>query len=164
MRYNQYGLMHGMIISHHCKKWNDWCTCKAILGRRQPGLMRWILLWIMPLVSIDRLPYWSAVQRATTVPRITPFQTSCTLMHLTLLLWNKQMRKKPRHYVVFDLGLIEHSVNFICFSWWTIIWWEITDQRQYTEVKERWREETESRHDNNTILHLGIVAYQNSSH
>ena len=28
--------------------------CKAILGRGQPGLMRWILLWIMPLVQ-DRL-------------------------------------------------------------------------------------------------------------
>ena len=27
------------------------CTCKAILGRRQPGPMRWILLWIMPLVQ-----------------------------------------------------------------------------------------------------------------
>ena len=25
--------------------------CKAILGRGQPGLMRWILLWIMPLVQ-----------------------------------------------------------------------------------------------------------------
>ena len=34
------------------------CTCKAILGRRHPGLMRWILLGIMPLVqdrSLDLL-------------------------------------------------------------------------------------------------------------
>ena len=27
------------------------CTCKVILGRGQPGLIRWILLWIMPLVQ-----------------------------------------------------------------------------------------------------------------
>ena len=34
------------------------CTCNAIAGRRQPGLMRWILLWIIPLVqdrSLDLL-------------------------------------------------------------------------------------------------------------
>ena len=45
-------------------KWNDWClrpgfcTCKAILGRGQPGLMVLILLWIVPLVqdrSLDLL-------------------------------------------------------------------------------------------------------------
>ena len=28
---------------------HDSDICKAILGRGQPGLMRWILLWIMPL-------------------------------------------------------------------------------------------------------------------
>ena len=45
-------------------KWNKWCfkprfsTHKAILGRGQPGLIRWILLWNMPLVqdrSLDLL-------------------------------------------------------------------------------------------------------------
>ena len=41
-------------------KWPDWCfrprfcTCKAILGRAQPGRMRWILSWSMPLAK-DRL-------------------------------------------------------------------------------------------------------------
>ena len=36
---------------------NEWsleprsCTCKAILGRGQPGLMRWIFLWCMPLAQ-----------------------------------------------------------------------------------------------------------------
>ena len=43
---------------------NEWCfrpqfcTVKAILGRGQPVLMRWLLLWIMPLAqdrSIDLL-------------------------------------------------------------------------------------------------------------
>ena len=39
-------------------KWtNKWCfiprfcTCKAILIRGQPGLMRWILSWFMPVVQ-----------------------------------------------------------------------------------------------------------------
>ena len=38
-------------------KWNEWCfrqrfcTRKAILGRGQLGLMRWILSWIVPLVQ-----------------------------------------------------------------------------------------------------------------
>ena len=34
------------------------CTSKTILGRGQPGLMRWFLLWMMPLVqdrSLDLL-------------------------------------------------------------------------------------------------------------
>ena len=45
------------------------CTVKAILGQGQPGLMRWILLWIMLLVKIDRSTCWPAVQRDSTVPR-----------------------------------------------------------------------------------------------
>ena len=32
------------------------CTCMAILGRGQPGLMNWCLLWIMPQVQ-DRSLY-----------------------------------------------------------------------------------------------------------
>ena len=40
---------------------NEWCfrprfcICKAIMGWGQPGLMRWILLWIMPLVQDQSL-------------------------------------------------------------------------------------------------------------
>ena len=30
------------------------CTCKAILGRGQPRLMRWILLWTRPWCRLDR--------------------------------------------------------------------------------------------------------------
>ena len=44
------------------------CTVKFILGRRQPGWMKWILLWTIPWRRIDRSTCWSAVQRATTVP------------------------------------------------------------------------------------------------
>ena len=29
----------------------QFCTCKAKLGQGHPGLMRWILLWVMPLVQ-----------------------------------------------------------------------------------------------------------------
>ena len=45
---------------------NEWCvrpwfcTCKVILGRGQPGLMRWILLY--PWCRIDCLICWPAVQ------------------------------------------------------------------------------------------------------
>ena len=38
----------------HCKMMMFNATilyCKAILSRRQPGQLRWILLWIMPLVQ-----------------------------------------------------------------------------------------------------------------
>ena len=48
---------------------NEWsfrhrfCTIKAILGRRQPERLRWILLWIMPLA----IPRW----------RDRPFETVC---------------------------------------------------------------------------------------
>ena len=43
---------------HRRNKWNERCfrprfrTCKAILVRGPPELMRWILLWIMPLVHL----------------------------------------------------------------------------------------------------------------
>ena len=43
------------------------CTVKAKLGRRQPGIMRWMLLWNMPLVqdrSLDIVyKQWKHVQR-----------------------------------------------------------------------------------------------------
>ena len=58
-------------------KWNDWCfrqqfsTGKAMLGRRQPGLMTWILLWIIAVVQ-DRSLCWPAVHRATTAPWMPP--------------------------------------------------------------------------------------------
>ena len=46
------------------------CTCKTILGQGQPGLMRLLLLWIMPVR--DRSTCWLVlvVQRANTVPRM----------------------------------------------------------------------------------------------
>ena len=40
-------------INEYCFRPRFW-TCKTILGREQPRLMRWILLWIMPLVQ-DRM-------------------------------------------------------------------------------------------------------------
>ena len=49
------------IADHVEMKWNDWCfrprfcTVKAILGQRQPGRIRGILSWIMPLAQ-DRSP------------------------------------------------------------------------------------------------------------
>ena len=55
-----------------------WCfrprfsTVKAILGRRQPGRMRWIFYEPCPWCRIDRSTCWPAVQRATTVPRMPP--------------------------------------------------------------------------------------------
>ena len=42
--------------------------CKAKLGRGQPGLMRWILLWSSGAGSIARTVAWPAVLYATTVP------------------------------------------------------------------------------------------------
>ena len=42
------------------------CTCKAILSRGQPGHMRWILLWILPLVQNRSLELLASV---TTIPR-----------------------------------------------------------------------------------------------
>ena len=41
--------------------------CKAILGRGQPGLMRWIYYESCPWCRIDRSTCWPAVQCATTV-------------------------------------------------------------------------------------------------
>ena len=44
-------------------------TCKAILGRGQPGLMKWFLLWIMALVqdrSVDMLTSSPARYHCTT--------------------------------------------------------------------------------------------------
>ena len=62
-------------------KWNDWCfrprfcNCKAILGWGQPGLMRWILLWIMPLVqdwSLNLLTSTPACYHCTTDAALNP--------------------------------------------------------------------------------------------
>ena len=47
-----------MELPHVQAQWMVFCTYKAVLGRGQPGLMRWILLWIMPPVqdrSLDLL-------------------------------------------------------------------------------------------------------------
>ena len=59
-------------------KWNDWCfrprlcTCKAILGRGQPALMRWIYNESCPWRRIDRSTCCPAVQHATTGPQMPP--------------------------------------------------------------------------------------------
>ena len=59
--------------------------CKAILGRGQPGRMRWILLWIMPLVQ-DRchcLMLLITVQRRSAV--LWPKFTGCKAYHMYYL-------------------------------------------------------------------------------
>ena len=43
-------------FTHPMLKWNEWCLSpqfctKATLGRGQPGLMKWIVVWIMPQVQ-----------------------------------------------------------------------------------------------------------------
>ena len=58
-------------------KWNEWCFrprfCTVMLyWARQPGQMRWILLWIMPLVQDWSLTCWPAVQCTITVPQMPP--------------------------------------------------------------------------------------------
>ena len=56
------GIMNHMVEkSPAIINWNDccvrprFCTVKAILGWRQPGRMRWILLWTMPLAQDQSL-------------------------------------------------------------------------------------------------------------
>ena len=75
-------------------RWNDWCfrprfcTCKAILVRVQHGLMRWIVLWIMPWCRIDRSICWSAVQRVANEPRMPPYiprWNDCKELYCTLV-------------------------------------------------------------------------------
>ena len=57
---------------------NEWCfkprfcTCKAILGRGQPGVMRWILLWIMPLVQDRSLDLLTSSPARYNVLRMPP--------------------------------------------------------------------------------------------
>ena len=60
-------------------KWNEMIGVlshdSALQGYTWPGTtwaMRWILLWIMPLVQARSTTCWPAVQRATTVPRLPP--------------------------------------------------------------------------------------------
>ena len=52
----------GYLLQNETKKWNETNGglnhCKAMLGRGYPGIMRWILFWIMPLLqdwSLDLL-------------------------------------------------------------------------------------------------------------
>ena len=56
-------------------KWNEWsfkprfCTCNTILGKGQPGVLRWILLWIMSLMqhrALDLLSSSPACHHCTT--------------------------------------------------------------------------------------------------
>ena len=44
-------MMTMTMMLHECCFRPRFCTCKAILGRGQPGLLRSILLWIMPLAK-----------------------------------------------------------------------------------------------------------------
>ena len=68
------------IFKHISLKWNEWCfrpqLSKTWLGLEQPGLMRWVLLWIMPQVqdwSIDLLTSNPWCYYCTTdAPPITP--------------------------------------------------------------------------------------------
>ena len=60
-------VLYNFIIIQVITEWitgvwmNEWCfrprfcTVKTIPGRRQPGQMKWILLWIMPLVQDQSL-------------------------------------------------------------------------------------------------------------
>ena len=47
-----------LAVQNHSLQQNElcfrprFCICQAILGRGQPGLLGWILLWIMPLVHV----------------------------------------------------------------------------------------------------------------
>ena len=60
---------------------NEWCFrphCSAVRlywGKDNLGmcLMKWILLWITPQMQFEWLTYWSAVQCATTMLRLTHF-------------------------------------------------------------------------------------------
>ena len=67
--------VHNRSVSADGPKENDWCfrprfcTYKAILGWGQPGLMGWILLWILPLVqdrSLDLLASSTSRYHCTT--------------------------------------------------------------------------------------------------
>ena len=66
------------------KSRNEWCfrsrfcTCMDILGLGQPGLLRWILSWIMPLVQDWSLGVFTSipVRAATTAPRMPPDKVS----------------------------------------------------------------------------------------
>ena len=78
---------------------NEWClrlrfyNCKAILGRGQPGRMRRILLWIMPLpqdLSLDLLTSSPALYHYTTdaptptPPFFSPALACCWMRNITV--------------------------------------------------------------------------------
>ena len=56
---NSWKFLHGMPVQNTCNETqNEWIACfrpqfcnVRLLGRGQPGLMRWILVWIMPQVQ-----------------------------------------------------------------------------------------------------------------
>ena len=69
-------------------------TCKAILGREQTGIIRWISVWIMPQVqdrSMDLLTGSPALYHCATTSHVTVYDanTHNTLITLTIYSsWN----------------------------------------------------------------------------
>ena len=112
--------------------------CKNILGWRQPGQMRWILLcyvmlYIMPLVqdrSRDLLtssPVCYHCTMATSSRRIKPLKiTACTPVNFSLVMWctkqhtNKQdqtMEHSPVQYIVGVMSLVAYGAAQVPESW-----------------------------------------------
>ena len=86
---------------------NEWCFkvtilhYKAILGQRQPGLMRWIVIESCPRCSIHHSTCWPAVQCTTTVLRL-PASTSVLYIYIFII-----------HYYIFIFIINCYQNNYL---------------------------------------------------
>ena len=86
------------------------CTIKAILGRRKPGRMRWILLWIMPQApdrSLDLLANSPARHHCTmdaSTHKILVTQTNGKHNKRLMEIWMRTLLWQSRYEFVADGG------------------------------------------------------------
>ena len=126
---------------------NEWCVRPRFCIVRlywvdgQPGLMRWILTWIMPWCRIDRLTCWPAVQRTTTVPWTPTLERSRNCLFTQCQVSTKRIGLYTRHTITVLLQNI-HKIVVTCweinitlkqshlidtisyFLCWKICWWD----------------------------------------
>ena len=76
----------------HEMKWcfRPWfCIVKAILGQGQPGLMKWILLWIMLDLLTSSPACYHCTMDASSHAQYTPNINDMLVLHYSQMRWNE---------------------------------------------------------------------------
>ena len=118
-------------------KWNDWCfrpriCTKAILGRGQPGLIRWIMLWIIPLVQyllVDLLTSSPACYHCTTISPLIAIPKHSISSYVLLTWWGNYYWLMYVWLATFEIaymfGVSSLNISNISQPVWCLIYYKV---------------------------------------